>query len=537
MATKICTRCGATLLADDLFCGECGAAQRPTPGAAARPATSPAQRPATTREVVTSSPIGHLPPGTVLQGRYEIVNRIGGGGMGNVYQASDRNLDHAARAVKEMMEMFSDPAQREKSVEDFRREAKLLAGLKHPSIPIIYDHFIEVGRYYLVMEFITGGDLASRQRLAGGRVPELAVALWASQICDVLEYLHQRHPPIIYRDLKPANLMVDPDSGRVMLIDFGIARTVAPMQKGVTAIGTMGYAPPELFSGNVEPASDIYSLGATMFDLLTGADPRDKPLLIFDFSKNPRPREINPEITPPMEKILMRAVEYEPQHRYRSAREMKRTLEDHLRYLEQAPPPVMEQAQRIAFGPLGQRAPEAQPVPAPPPPVFAPEAPAPVPAPPASVPAAAPGLERVFCSHCGLQIGTDDVFCAHCGAQQPTSLDWANVSAKLLVLDPASAEVRGTFALNRQTSLIGRTDPVSGIFPEVDLSRYDPQSKVSRRHARIWREGDQYVIEDLSSVNGTVVNDTHPLSPKQPLGLKDGDVVRVGETRLLFRTN
>ena len=114
----------------------------------------------------------------------------------------------------------------------------------------------------------------------------------------MLHYIHSQKPPIIYRDLKPANLMIDDKTGRVMLVDFGIARIVRPTEKGVTAIGTMGYAPPELFAGKVEPRSDIYSLGATMFHMLTGSDPQDNPLLIFDFSKNPRPCQINPASRP-----------------------------------------------------------------------------------------------------------------------------------------------------------------------------------------------------------------------------------------------
>jgi serine/threonine-protein kinase len=140
------------------------------------------------------------------------------------------------------------------------------------------------------MKYISGGDLASRMRAAlNGRLDEKTVTDWGMQVADVLEYLHSRPKPIIYRDLKPANLMIDGNTGRVMLIDFGIARWVTQQEKGVTAVGTMGYAPPELFSGRVQPASDVYSLGATMFHLLTGADPQDNPLLIFDFAKNPRP--------------------------------------------------------------------------------------------------------------------------------------------------------------------------------------------------------------------------------------------------------
>src|SRR5438270_446434 len=252
-----------------------------------------------------------LEPGTLLYGRYEIVKRIGGGGMGAVYYAKDRNLGDQPRAVKEMVQSHLDESQQEKAVADFKRESMLLASLEHPSIPTIYDYFYDeqASRFYLVMKYISGGDCLARLRNAPGhRIEELTVADWGMQAADVLEYLHNQRPPIIYRDLKPANLMIDGNNGRVMLIDFGIARWVAPQEKGVTAVGTMGYAPPELFSGKAEPRTDIYGLGATMFHLLTGADPQDNPLLIFDFAKNPTPRQINPAISNEMEWILMRAV-------------------------------------------------------------------------------------------------------------------------------------------------------------------------------------------------------------------------------------
>ncbi|HEX9544227.1 MAG TPA: protein kinase, partial [Pyrinomonadaceae bacterium] len=239
--------------------------------------------------------VKQLDPGSVLNNRYEIVRRIGGGGMGAVYVAKDRNLGDAPRAVKEMVETHLDPVQHEKAIADFKRESLLLTSLEHPSIPTVYDYFYDeqLGRFYLVMKFIAGGDLASRLRSApGGKVDEKTVADWGMQTADVLHYLHTRPKPIIYRDLKPANLMIDGNTGRVMLIDFGIARWVKQEEKGVTAVGTMGYAPPELFGGRVEPRSDVYSLGATMFHLVTGSDPQDNPLLIFDFQKNPRPRQI-----------------------------------------------------------------------------------------------------------------------------------------------------------------------------------------------------------------------------------------------------
>src|SRR5215213_1242714 len=191
--------------------------------------------------------VKQLASATVLNGRYEIVRRIGGGGMGAVYLAKDRNLGDAPRAVKEMVESHLDPGQDEKAIGNFKRESLLLTSLEHPSIPTIYDYFYDetLGRFYIVMKDISGGDLASRMRAAvGGRLDEKTVTDWGMQVADVLDYLHSRPKPIIYRDLKPANLMIDGNSGRIMLIDFGIARWVSQQEKGVTAVGTMGYAPP-----------------------------------------------------------------------------------------------------------------------------------------------------------------------------------------------------------------------------------------------------------------------------------------------------
>src|SRR5256884_8836423 len=174
-----------------------------------------------------------LAAGKVLNSRYEIVRRIGGGGMGAVYLAKDRNLGDAPRAVKEMIESHLDETQHEKAIGDFKRESLLLTSLEHPSIPTIYDYFYDaaLNRFYLVMKYISGGDLASRLRSStGGKLDEKTVTDWGMQVADVLEYLHTRPKPIIYRDLKPANLMIDGNSGRVMLIDFGIARWVAKQE-------------------------------------------------------------------------------------------------------------------------------------------------------------------------------------------------------------------------------------------------------------------------------------------------------------------
>jgi serine/threonine-protein kinase len=537
----LCTQCGASIAPDENFCGTCGARQQRQDSGLVSGTGD--QAPLDQSQQVAEPGIETVPPvpgtreqrhstgelasaefssrtsradgsdkrpkpkalssGKVLNHRYEIVRRIGGGGMGAVYLAKDRNLGDAARAVKEMIESHIDDAAHEKAIADFKRESLLLTELEHPSIPTVYDYFYDdiSERFYLVMKFIPGSDLASHLRAsAGGRLDELTVCEWGIQVADVLYYLHTRPQPIVYRDLKPANLMLDSNSHRIMLIDFGIARWVNKKEKGVTAVGTMGYAPPELFSGQADARVDIYSLGATMFHLLTGSDPQDNPLLIFDFTKNPRPRQINPALSSELEKLLIRAVEYKPEHRFQSGLEMREALSAHLEKLRSG---------QVSYG-----------------------------APAIDLGGETTRVAMVFCGFCGGRIAADDIFCAHCGAKQPLAA--AEASARLHARPTAKLIVAGTteldasFHLQRESNLVGRTDPLSNIFPEVDLSRFDPNTKVSRRHARIWREGDAYMVEDLGSINGTVINDIIRLEPRRPRQLDSGDRIKLGETTLHF---
>jgi serine/threonine-protein kinase len=439
----------------------------------------------------------HLQPGTLLYGRYEIVKRIGGGGMGTVYYAKDKNLGDAPRAVKEMIQSHLNKSRQELAVVEFRLESLMLASLEHPSIPTIYDYFFDdtAAHFYLVMKYFNGGDFLRRLRnMPSGRIDERTVADWGTQVADVLEYLHNQRPPIIYRDLKPANLMIDGNSSRVMLIDFGIARWVAPQEKILPAVGTMGYAPPELFSGKAESRTDIYGLGATMFHLLTGSDPQDNPLLIFDFTKNPTPRQINPAISNEMEWILMRAVEYEPERRFRSAADMRDTLMQHSERLR---------AGTVTYGVMRG----------------------------ALVP------ERVFCGLCGKTNDADDIFCNRCGARQIIAYVRAAVRmgrtiGRLTV--SGTADLDATFTLIKETNLVGRTDLESNIFPDIDLSKFDPEAKISRRHARIWREDNTFLVEDLDSSNGTVVNEVIRLQPRIPRPLANDDRLRLGKLTLVF---
>ncbi|MDM7921155.1 MAG: protein kinase [Pyrinomonadaceae bacterium] len=457
-----------------------------------------------------SAKLKPLAEGTILNSRYEVIRKIGGGGMGAVYLASDNNLGGVLRAVKEMIQAHIEDEQQEKAINDFRRESMILSTLDHPSIPTIFDYFYDEAesRFYLVMKYISGGDLSSRLRSAPeGKIDETTVTEWAIQIADVLDYLHSQPSAIVYRDLKPSNIMVDGNSGRIMLIDFGIARSISQKEeKGVTAVGTMGYAPPELFSGNVEPRSDIYSLGSTMFHLLTGADPQSNPLLIFDFQKNPRPRQINPRLSDQMEQILMRAVEYNADARFASAGEIRSTLEAHLKNLRSG---------SVTYG---------------------------ISVVPASV---SLSDQKVFCGFCGQRIVATDLFCAFCGAKQPIGQPGvqsgvypkAAATAKLFVEGTGELSTP-TFSLQKDEVLLGRRDPMSNIFPEVDLSKYDPQTKISRRHARIWRDGNNFLVEDLGSSNGTVLasslSEAFRLVPHRPHPLASGDKLKIGDTTLHF---
>ncbi|MCQ3932140.1 MAG: protein kinase [Chloroflexi bacterium] len=266
---------------------------------------------------------GALQPNVVLVNRYRITGVLGVGGMGSVYQARDLQFPNVERyvAVKEMLNLSQDPELRDMSLRNFEREANLLAALSHPAIPTIYDYFSVRDRAYLVMEYINGKDFESILNT----VPDIPIEMivkWGIDVCDVINYLHQHQPPIIFRDIKPANIMID-QFGRLRLIDFGIARTFQVGQKGTT-IGTEGYSAPEQYKGEANPGSDIYGVGATLHHALTRHDPRLEPP--FTFADRPI-REANPDVSPELEAVVMRALTFEMSQRFVSAEAMKKALE------------------------------------------------------------------------------------------------------------------------------------------------------------------------------------------------------------------
>jgi serine/threonine protein kinase len=265
-----------------------------------------------------------LQAGTALAERYTIQEVIGIGGMGSVYRARDLHFPNVTKlvAVKEMINTAPDPQVRQTIVQNFEREANLLATLSHPSIPRIYDYFTHEDRSYLVLEFIHGKDLEAIINDAAGFLAEEQVLAWAIQLCDVLSFLHRHRPdPIIFRDMKPSNVMVDTD-GDVKLVDFGIARTFQVGQRG-TMIGTEGYSPPEQYRGEASPSADLYALGATIHHALTRRDPRLEPP--FSFAERPL-RRINSRVSPELEAVITTALAYNPIDRFPDAEAMKEAL-------------------------------------------------------------------------------------------------------------------------------------------------------------------------------------------------------------------
>jgi serine/threonine protein kinase len=302
-----------------------------------------------------TSGLRRLPASTLLSGgRYKIEKSVAAGGMGAVYRAIDTRFDDEPCAVKEMLDDFHSDADRTQAVDWFTREAKLLLKLNHPCIPRVRDRFVESGRYYLVMDFIEGRTLSevfakegNVPGLNGARgVSEARARSWAQQICSVLGYLHRQDPPIIFRDLKPSNIMVT-ERDEIKLIDFGIARTFQS-QRQSTIIMTIGYAPPEQLHGMPEPRSDIYALGATLHRVLTYHDAANNKPSIFSF---PPVRSLRPDISPAFEQVIMKALAPVIEQRWSSAAEMERAV--------MSLPPLSAQAQlpstALASQPGGDR--------------------------------------------------------------------------------------------------------------------------------------------------------------------------------------
>ena len=254
----------------------------------------------------------------LLQGRYRVSGALGSGGMGEVYLAHDDRLGVEV-AVKEMSASALPANEQPAAIQQFRREARLLARLSHHNLPKVTDYFSEGGRHYLVMERVEGETLQALLERRGRPFDEAEALPWALELCAVLAYIHAQNPPVVFRDLKPANIMLELD-GRVRLIDFGIARIFDPARRSDTLpMGTMGYAPPEQYgSAQTDAQSDLYALGATLHHLLTGLDPGCRA----PFSFQPL-RGCRPELSAGLERVVMTALAYDRADRYPTAAAMR----------------------------------------------------------------------------------------------------------------------------------------------------------------------------------------------------------------------
>jgi WD40 repeat protein len=264
-STFFCDTCGAANRVQAVFCCACGRPLQPLDATTSR---------ASSQQTFT----GLLAPRHLLKQRYRILLQIGKGGFGAVYKAADTQFGDRLLAIKEMSQSNLNPRELLEATQAFKHEAFLLASLTHPNLPRIYEQFSDAGRWYLVMDYIEGETMEGLLGREGGKLPPEKVLAIGLQLCSVLDYLHNRQPAIIFRDLKPANVMLAA-GGHVYLIDFGIARHFKPGQsKDTSALGSSGYAAPEQYGKmQTTPRSDIYTLGATLHQMLSGDDPADTP--------------------------------------------------------------------------------------------------------------------------------------------------------------------------------------------------------------------------------------------------------------------
>lgn len=332
---RFCTACGKEISRQAKFCPHCRAqlasnslVQPPVVNASA-PALAQALPVSPAMAQLASPPpgpaapsTGKIPTGTLVNGRYAIQAVLGIGGMGAVYLALDNHLNTPV-ALKEMSDShLRDPLERQKAVDAFRNEATLLSTLCHPNLPRVMDFFSEGGNQFLVMDYVPGQTLAAMLENRSQPFDEAQVLVWAGQLCDVLHYLHTRQPPVIFRDLKPGNVMISPDGRTAKLIDFGIVRLFRPgASKDTMTLGTPGYAPPEQYGkAQTDARSDVFALGALLHHLLTLRDPATE---MFKF---PPVRSLNASVSPAVETAIHKAVRVQADARWANADEFKTAL-------------------------------------------------------------------------------------------------------------------------------------------------------------------------------------------------------------------
>ena len=277
-----------------------------------------------------------LERGTILRNRYRIVQPIGQGGMGSVYLAEDLRLEGRKCAVKAVrIDPTSDQEVINELQHQFSREASILARLDHPNLPKVSDYFTEVDQDYLVMDFVSGKDLkeiVDEARRNNRFLTETEVLNWARQLCDALDYMHNQDTPVLHRDIKPSNIKLTP-SGLIKLVDFGLVKVlVKDDSRTVTVLqgrGTAAYTPLEQYGEDdthTDARSDIYSLGATLYHLLTNQPPAEAKQRFLKPETLVPPRALNPAISEPVERGIISAISMHPDDRPRNVAEFRDQL-------------------------------------------------------------------------------------------------------------------------------------------------------------------------------------------------------------------
>ncbi len=417
-----------------------------------------------------------IKPGESLQGKsalYEMESVLGQGTYGTVFRARDITHDGAFVVVKQLFDTGSASQEDfEYQRKLFRREAEILTSVNHPQIVDGIELIEKDDDLFLVMELVQGATLRDvfekwRQEHNNQPFPPETVVAVGIELCATLHYLHTLPGQIIYRDLKPENVMWDSAARICKLVDFGTARFAAKSRQATQGLGTEGYAPPELYStrGEVSFSADVFTIGAVLYELLTGETPEPR--------QTPRNfRGFDPGIPTELKTVVLKSLQIDPAQRYQTAAAMG----DALKQLNLAPDePSLE-----AVG--APRAVNLHP------------------------------LLACYCPKCGATPRSERaLFCGKCRGP---------IHVVMLRVLPRNAPPTLLY-LQKEKTVLGRTDPDSGVFPDIDLSRFDAGRHVSRRHAIIEREGIQFFLTANKTLNPTKL-DGFAAAADTKLPLKNG---------------